>query len=40
MVVESLAFAALAEPPPEALTLLTWGEVALAATFTVTVIAG
>jgi hypothetical protein len=37
--VESVAFA-VAEPPPETLTLFTCGEVALATTFTVTVIAG
>jgi len=38
-VVESVAFAA-AEPPPNTLTAFTCGDVALAATFTVTVIAG
>jgi hypothetical protein len=37
--VESLAFA-VAEPPPDTLTLFTCGDVALAPTFTVTVIAG
>jgi hypothetical protein len=36
---ESMAFA-VAEPPPETLTLFTWGEVAVCATFTVTVIGG
>jgi hypothetical protein len=37
--VESVAFT-VEEPPPETLTLFTCGEAALAATFTVTVIAG
>ena len=36
IVVESLALA-VAEPPPETLTWFTWGDVAFAATFTVTV---
>jgi hypothetical protein len=39
MIVESLAFAA-ADPPPDTLTWFTCGEVALAPTLTVTVIAG
>ncbi len=39
IVVESLAFAD-AEPPPETVTLLTCGELALFPTFTVTVMAG
>ena len=39
MVVESVALA-VADPPPDTPTLFTCGEVALAATFTVTVIAG
>ncbi len=37
IVVESVVLA-LAEPPPETVTELTWGEVALLPTFTVTVI--
>ena len=39
MIVESVMLAP-AEPPPETLTALTCGEVALPATFTVTVIPG
>jgi hypothetical protein len=39
MVVESFALAG-AEPPPETATAFTWGDVALDATFTVTVIEG
>jgi len=39
IVVESAALA-VAEPPPDTLTEFTCGEVALVATFTVTVIAG
>lgn len=39
MLVESVAFA-LPDPPPDTLTAFTCGEVALVATFTVTVIAG
>ena len=39
IVVESVALA-VADPPPDTLTWFTWGEVALAATFTVTVMAG
>jgi hypothetical protein len=39
IVVESLPFA-VADPPPNALTAFTCGEVAFAATFTVTAIAG
>jgi hypothetical protein len=38
MVVESVAFA-LADPPPDTLAEFTCGEVALEATFTVTVMA-
>jgi len=37
IVVESVVLA-LAEPPPETVTELTWGEVALLPPFTVTVI--
>jgi hypothetical protein len=39
MIVESIVFA-VAAPPPETLTALTCGDVASAATFTVTVMAG
>ena len=39
IVVESLALA-VADPPPNTLTWFTCGKLALAATFTVTVIAG
>jgi hypothetical protein len=39
IVVESVAFA-LPDPPPDTLTAFTCGEVALVATFTVTVIGG
>jgi hypothetical protein len=39
IVVESVALA-VADPPPDTLTEFTWGDVALTATFTVTVIAG
>jgi hypothetical protein len=38
IVVESFAFA-FAAPPPDTVTVFTCGEVALAATFTVTVMA-
>ncbi len=39
IVVESVVLA-LAEPPPETVTLLTWGVVAFEVTLTVTVIGG